>query len=184
MATARGWHEAVTITCIVIAAIVEAAEQALASAPKVSMLLPAFIHNGFWNYVPLAFLIIAGAIWLLGKFPTAKLRTSSDPAKLFIHRAFYGFGPSNLDITDKLRAAPRDALVIPVDNNLVPYDPIFGVRKQLVVNYSYGDGVVHSVSRRESMQGDMVRLVLPEDSEIAKLKSEIEQLKKELQRLS
>jgi hypothetical protein len=94
--------------------------------------------------------------------------------KLIIHRAVYGTGPiTDIDITESLRNAARDGLVIPVDNNLVPRDPAVGIRKRLVVDYSYGNGIVCSASRAESIQGDIVRLVLPEDSEIQRLSAEL-----------
>jgi hypothetical protein len=104
-----------------------------------------------------------------------------EKTKLIIHRAIYGAGAQGeLDITESLRNAPRDALVIPVDNTLAAVDPALGVRKHLDVQYSYGDGVVYFVSRRESTPGDIVRLVLPEDSEakkVDKLTAEVRQLK-------
>ncbi len=94
--------------------------------------------------------------------------------KLKITKAVYGAGPNaDIDITESLKNKERDGLVIPVDNNLVPYDPAFGVRKRLVVEYSYGDGIVYCASRRESMQGDIVRLTLPEDSELHRLTDEL-----------
>jgi hypothetical protein len=180
MAIAKGWHETLIIAGIVIAGVVEAIEQALASAPNFTALFPAFLHGGFWHYVPLIFLIAAGLVWLHGKMFPPKDKPQLNPARLVIHGASYGFGPNSVDVTEKLRAAVRDALVIPVDNNLVNRDPIVGVRKRLVVDYSYGDGIVRSVSRMESMQDDIVRLVLPEDSEIAKLTAEITRLKRQL----
>ena len=180
MAIAKGWHETLIIAGIVIAGVVEAVEQALASAPNATALFPTFLHGGFWHYIPLIFLIAASLVWLHGKVFPPKDNHRLNPAQLVIHRAFYGFGPNSVDVTDKLRTAVRDALVIPVDNNLVSRDPIVGVRKLLVVDYSYGDGVVRSVSRMESMQNDIVRLVLPEDSELAKLTAEVARLKRQL----
>jgi hypothetical protein len=93
----------------------------------------------------------------------SKVALLPSESKLKIHRAIYGAGgPTNVDITEKLQMADRDALFIPVDNNLVPKDPCPGVRKWLSVEYSYGDGVVLFAKRPESMPGDIVRLVLPE----------------------
>lgn len=100
------------------------------------------------------------------------------PGKLVIHRAVYGAGPqADVDVTDFLRKATRDALVIPVDNKLVPTDPAIGIRKRLVVDYSYDDGVVYSAVGMESARDDMVRLVLPESSEIQALKREVSYLR-------
>ena len=57
-----------------------------------------------------------------------------------------------------------------MDNRLVTVDPALGVRKHLDVQYSYGDGVVHYVSGKESTPEDIVCLVLPESSEVKKSK--------------
>jgi hypothetical protein len=93
----------------------------------------------------------------------SKVASSPSEPKLKIHRAVYGAGGhTNVDITDKLQKAHRDALFVPVDNNLVSKDPCPGVRKWLSVEYSYGDGVVLFAKRPESMPGDIVKLVLPE----------------------
>ena len=63
-----------TISCIVIAAIVETLEQALAGAPKTAAHLPSF--SGWSNYVPLVLLIIAGLAWFIGNF---KKTSKSNP---------------------------------------------------------------------------------------------------------
>jgi hypothetical protein len=105
--------------------------------------------------------------------------SSGRKSKLVIHRAVYGVPGAMTDITQALQNAAKDGLVIPVDNGLVPTDPAKGIRKRLDVEYSYGDGIVCFVSRRESMQDDIVRLVLPQDSETARIESEIKQLKQE-----
>ena len=103
--------------------------------------------------------------------------TPEETPKLIIHRAVYGAGPQAESlVTDKLQNMPRHALVIPVDNNLVPTDPAWGVRKQLDVEYSYGSDTVLRVSRLEPLAGEISRLVLPEDTEIPRLKDEIARL--------
>ncbi len=113
---------------------------------------------------------------------TTKLQTEIQP-RLVIHRAIYGAGPkADIDITESLKNKARDGLVISVDNNLVPYDPAPGVRKRLVVEYSYGDGIVYCASRRESMQGDIVRLTLPEDSELHRLTDELKKKPEQIER--
>ena len=92
---------------------------------------------------------------------------------LVIHSAVYGTGPiDDMLVTHRLRTAVRDALVVPVDNNLVPRDPAIGKVKRLAVKYSYGNP---SIQQTEQLEGE--RLVLPEDSEIHRLRSEVEQLK-------
>jgi hypothetical protein len=103
--------------------------------------------------------------------------TPREEPKLVILRAVYGVGPqADIDVTETLRNRCRDGLVIPVDNNLVPRDPMIGIQKRLVVDYSYGDGIVYSAYRLESTAGNIVRLVLPEDSEVLKLQKEVSHL--------
>jgi hypothetical protein len=98
------------------------------------------------------------------------------PPNLVIHSAVYGTGPNDdMVVTNKLRTAVRDALVVPVDNNLVPRDPAIGKHKRLVVEYSYGNPSIQWASR---LEGE--RLVLPEDSETQRLRDEVEQLTRQL----
>lgn len=97
-------------------------------------------------------------------------------SKLVIHSAVYGTGPvDDMSVTERLRTAVKDALVVPVDNNLVPRDPAIGKTKRLAVEYSYGNPSIQQASR---LEGE--RLVLPEDSEIQRLRGEIEQLTRKL----
>jgi hypothetical protein len=72
MAIAKGWHETLIIAGIVIAGVVEAIEQALASAPKFTALFPESLHGEFWHYIPLASLIAASLIWAHGKLFLSK----------------------------------------------------------------------------------------------------------------
>jgi len=110
--------------------------------------------------------------------PTQASVRPANGARLVIRRALYGTGPqTDISVTDKLNDAVRDALVVPVDNSLVPRDPALNVQKRLYVEYSYGNDSVLSVVRPESTPRYISRLVLPEDSEIARLTSEIEQLR-------
>jgi hypothetical protein len=60
----REWSNVLTVGCIVVAAIVEAWQQALAGSPKVAEVLPSLSNS--WHYVPLGLLIIAGMSWLIG----------------------------------------------------------------------------------------------------------------------
>jgi len=55
----KQWSTIVTFGCIVIAALIEAWQQAAASA---SAHIPRL--QGFWNYIPLFLLITAGIVWL------------------------------------------------------------------------------------------------------------------------
>lgn len=97
------------------------------------------------------------------------------PPNLVIHSAVYGTGPiDDVLITERLRTAVRDALVVPVDNNLVPRDPAIGKVKRLAVEFSYGNSSIQHASR---LEGE--RLVLPEDSSLPRLRSEVEQLKRQ-----
>jgi len=60
----REWSSILTIGCIIVAAIIEAWQQALAGSPRVAEVLPSL--NGSWHYVPLGLLIIAGVSWFIG----------------------------------------------------------------------------------------------------------------------
>lgn len=63
----KRWPDIVTVSCLVVCAVVEAGQQALRDAPEVSALIPSFIRGGWWNYIPLAFLIGAGVSWIVGR---------------------------------------------------------------------------------------------------------------------
>lgn len=121
----------------------------------------------------LGFLLIIGWAVLLRQQPKTKL---------VIHRAVYGAGPeTDTDVAETLRNTVQDGLVIPVDNDLVPRDLAKGTRKRLEVQYSYGNGAVCYAYRLESTQGDFVRLVLPEDSELEKRAAEVTRLAEALE---
>jgi len=78
----KGWSNIVTFSCIVVAGIVEAAEQALKDAPKFAALFPHWLSGSFWNYVPLTLLVVGGTVWVLGKLTAKQIpRQSSPPEK-------------------------------------------------------------------------------------------------------
>ena len=60
----RHWSNVVTLGCIVIAALIEAWQQAAANV-STGIHIPRL--QGVWNYVPLFLLITAGAVWLATK---------------------------------------------------------------------------------------------------------------------
>ena len=197
----KGWSNIITLSCVIVAAIIEASQQALSDAPRITALFPAWVSGNFWHYVPLGLLIIAGFTWLLGRFlgpsgvtlpdrsehrrPASKgVRTAAmDEAgkKLVIHLAVYGAGPKDQVLaTDELQSAARDALLIQVDSrlgNLLSHDPAVGVRKRLDVEYSYGSDAHIHTSRLEALAGKTVHLLLPEDSKV----QEAEQLTHEIE---
>jgi hypothetical protein len=131
-----------------------------------------------WWFYALLLLIVAAIGLVNGRLTRTKQffeEKPKEPSNLVIHRAVYGAGPTtDIDITESLRKMAGDTLVIPVDNNLVPHDPAIGVRKRIMVEYSYGDGTVCCAIRKESAPGDPVRLVLPEDTEIQRLTNEVQ----------
>jgi hypothetical protein len=61
----REWPNILTIGCLIIAAVIEAWEQALASSPNVTRSLPHL--SGNWHYLPLALLVVAGVSWAIGR---------------------------------------------------------------------------------------------------------------------
>jgi hypothetical protein len=108
----------------------------------------------------------------------SQLRMEQDKAlkwktgKLTIHSAIYGTGEINdVSVLEVIRNMTRDGLVIPVDNNLIKGrdDPAPMQPKRLRIEYSYGDSPKHAVERPESRPGIPSRLVLPQDTEIARL---------------
>ncbi len=104
------------------------------------------------------------------------------PPRLVIHSAVYGTGKfDDVSVLEKLNTDPKDGLVIPVDNTLVPNrpDPAPGVRKRLHVEYSYDNSPRTTVERREAAPGEPSRLLLPEDSEVERLERKITQLKEQ-----
>jgi hypothetical protein len=101
----------------------------------------------------------------------------SVPFKLTIHRAVYGGGPlAEILVTDKLQNAVREALIVSVDSTLggLVDDPARNVQKCLEVEYSFGSDRKLVASRMEASPGEITRLVLPEDTEIKKLKGSSE----------
>ena len=128
----------------------------------------------------LAGVTIVGSLTNRSRAPSSSEKSKHDEPegnKLVIHYAAYGTSPlDDIPITDKLETAAREALVILVDNSLVPRDPALGKVKRLRVDYSYGNPSIHRVSRLENSG----RLVLPEDSEVLRLTGEVEQLTQQL----
>ena len=110
--------------------------------------------------------------------PSSPVDQASAP-KLVIHRAVYAAGlPTEVSVTDKLQNIVRDSIAITVDGTLgglIP-DPAFGVCKRLDVEYSYGSDTRFPVSRWERPVGEIMRLVLPEDTEVKRIASEVRRL--------
>ena len=68
----RSWANIVTVTCLIVVAVIEAYQQALSGAPKVAAVLPRL--DGSWNFVPLILLTVAGVFWLIGHFPKRHIK--------------------------------------------------------------------------------------------------------------
>ncbi|HEU4988645.1 MAG TPA: hypothetical protein VFT41_02535 [Gemmatimonadaceae bacterium] len=72
-----GFWEWLAYGPMLIAAMVMALNTALAGAPNAAAILPAFLRASWWNYVPLALLILSGIAFLFrGKTPSSP----SEPA--------------------------------------------------------------------------------------------------------
>ena len=56
---------AMAVGCVVIAGLVEAIQQALAGAPKVSDALPSVLVSPNLNYLPLTLISTAGLLWVI-----------------------------------------------------------------------------------------------------------------------
>jgi hypothetical protein len=108
------------------------------------------------------------------------------PSKLIIHWANYRAvenGGDVYEVGEFLRQIiSGDSLVFDIENHnfkiggkdFVPRDPLTSREKRLQVNYSYGGNPPITTERREHG-----RLLLPEDSKIQWLQSEVERLKAE-----
>ena len=68
----RNWSTALTIIVVILAATILAWQQALTDAPNVRAVLPAFAVSPRVNYAPAILLIIAGIVWLFGRWFSAK----------------------------------------------------------------------------------------------------------------
>jgi hypothetical protein len=153
--------------------------------------------------------IATGAIWifvgissgLIGYYWTqikkvwnrlvASVRSRTEPSKLVIHWANYRAIENNGDVYEVgdflQQIISGDSLVVDIENhnfvvgdkNFVPHDPLPFKMKRLQVNYSYRGQPAITVTRQEHG-----RLVLPEDSAIPWLKSEIDRLKAALPKQS
>lgn len=62
----KSWPNIVTVSCLIIVAIIEALEQAISQSPHLASALPHI--NGAWHYLPLIILMMAGVVWLFGRF--------------------------------------------------------------------------------------------------------------------
>jgi hypothetical protein len=138
----------------------------------------------WWHYVPILLGVVA-MIWLIiGGLASANTRPKESLTpdrvslpQLVIHRAVYAAGlPTEVSVTKQLQDIVRDGIAIIVDSTLgglLPHDPAFGIPKRLDVEYSYGTDTRVPVSRTERPAGEIMRLVLPEDTEVARLKKEL-----------
>jgi hypothetical protein len=73
-------------------------------------------------------------------------RTKMGP-RLRVYHASYGAGNARIDVASELRCRIRDDhLTVPVNNDLVPYDPAPQVRKELIVGYARDGDPVETVS--------------------------------------
>jgi hypothetical protein len=90
----KRWANTVTLGCIVIAALVEAWQQAAAG---VSATVPLPRLQGAWHYVPFILLIVAGVVWLIGRRKNAgplPLQTSGTVPGIPTLSALLGQNPS------------------------------------------------------------------------------------------
>lgn len=73
------------IGCIVIAGLVEAAQQALSNAPKVQAILPGFFMSPNINYLPLLLLTMAGISWMIKHWRKPIDIPATTPIKIVTH---------------------------------------------------------------------------------------------------
>lgn len=140
-----------------------------------------------WHYALIVLIILSVTGLTIAKpvrtqaasVDTTPTGNSREPSKLVIHRAVYAAGlQTEVSVTDKLQNIVRDGIAITVDGtlgSLIP-DPAYGVCKRLDVEYSYGSDTRFRLSRWERPAGEIMRLVLPEDTEVKRLASEVQRL--------
>lgn len=134
---------------------------ALACVSGVFIIAATLIYKGVWHRH--------------GNTPDKHPKESNPEPKLKIRSAIWGAGPhGEVSVTEQLQNCPREALVIRVDHDLggLTHDPAFAVRKRLEIDYSYGSDTVIHASRLEPPAGQIMRLVLPEDTEVARIGEE------------
>lgn len=69
MTIKSSWSNVITVSALVIVAVIETLQQALSQAPAVTAKLPNWTVSPNWNYVPLLLLIVAGVFWVIDHFP-------------------------------------------------------------------------------------------------------------------
>ena len=75
----HAWHTRVTVSCITVTAIFEAAEEALSHSPH---LAESLAKIGWLHYIPLFLLIVAGVFWIWGRIRKPKKITNSKLEKI------------------------------------------------------------------------------------------------------
>jgi len=122
------------------------------------------------------------------RMPSPSVEKPKELSKLVIHSANYRAwqgGGNTYDVTEFLRKIiSGDSLVFDIENhnfvignqNFVPIDPLSGKVKRLRVTFSYKGDPASTIERSEHD-----RLVLPEDSVIQRLTSEVNNLNQQLQ---
>jgi hypothetical protein len=126
----------------------------------------------WWSY-GLALLLIGAAI---GTAVRRQEKPPSPISKLMIHSALYGVGDAaDVVVTDKLNGITKEGLVVPVNNNLADHDPAPNKSKRLKVEYKYDAGDPRTVIVPEHGW-----LMLPENPQLLKLKTDVEILQKRI----
>jgi hypothetical protein len=121
---------AMAIGCVVIAALVEAAQQALTGAPKVSAVLPTFLISPNVNYIPLILLSISGLLWVI---------KHSRPDRSVLHRAL----PTPQEKSASTSSGtPLGGVLFPIKVTLGPAPQIF-VSHMSIEFGTLRDGYIH-----------------------------------------
>jgi hypothetical protein len=136
----HSWHYILTVCCIVIAAVIEALEQALSQAPQVATHLPSF--GGNWHFVPLGLLIIALISWFAGRRKPQPNRSAETNTgiELFENRDDLNARSGGLQ-TELARV--RHALVMwPAGGSAVPVvdERLLNIKKLLLMNPNLQSG--------------------------------------------
>jgi hypothetical protein len=116
------WSNTATVLCLTIAAIVMALQQALSGAPDVRKVMPHFVLSPLVNYVPLAFMILAGLTWLADRWE--KRRTAQQASVAGEHGPTSPSATPVATITGHTPSSPNDVEVERINFDYLPDSPL------------------------------------------------------------
>ncbi len=102
------------VGCVVIAGVIEATQQALTSAPRVSDVLPHLATSPNVNYLPLGLITVAAMLWIVRQFRNPVPLSASDAERSVltagsaIARSLPGIVIQHADVVNIIQRGPDD----------------------------------------------------------------------------